>query len=176
MVNEARSIARTSSRSPARIRSTERGGTTPKLRLGGSQVEWRQLGGADAVAESEPLASQHGHARRGGHAARGRQVANVRRVHAGGAVAHQQGRLAETPGQLSWRQRKVVPLATQPVAIVAIARGVHLATPRLEHGAHGQRRPWHRGSHGVERGDRKSTRLNSSHLVISYAVFCLKKK
>src|SRR3989454_7794365 len=31
---------------------------------------------------------------------------------------------------------------------------------------------------GVEAldGDRKSTRLNSSHLVISYAVFCLKKK
>src|ERR1022692_4025623 len=26
------------------------------------------------------------------------------------------------------------------------------------------------------RSDRKSTRLNSSHLVISYAVFCLKKK
>src|SRR5256885_10591610 len=25
-------------------------------------------------------------------------------------------------------------------------------------------------------GDRKSTRLNSSHLVISYAVFCFKKK
>src|SRR5256885_3102231 len=25
-------------------------------------------------------------------------------------------------------------------------------------------------------GDRKSTRLNSSHLVISYAVFCLNKK
>src|SRR5256885_4837410 len=31
--------------------------------------------------------------------------------------------------------------------------------------------------HGkVLAGDRKSTRLNSSHLVISYAVFCLKKK
>src|SRR5205807_2817658 len=28
----------------------------------------------------------------------------------------------------------------------------------------------------VWRQDRKSTRLNSSHLVISYAVFCLKKK
>src|SRR5205814_10148195 len=27
-----------------------------------------------------------------------------------------------------------------------------------------------------ERADRKSTRLNSSHLGISYAVFCLKKK
>src|SRR2546427_6138130 len=29
---------------------------------------------------------------------------------------------------------------------------------------------------GVFRGDRKSTRLNSSHSQISYAVFCLKKK
>src|SRR5256885_10960744 len=29
---------------------------------------------------------------------------------------------------------------------------------------------------GVNTADRKSTRLNSSHLVISYAVFCLKKK
>src|SRR2546426_4495801 len=28
----------------------------------------------------------------------------------------------------------------------------------------------------AKHGDRKSTRLNSSHLVISYAVFCLKKK
>src|SRR5256885_15911549 len=30
--------------------------------------------------------------------------------------------------------------------------------------------------HGHSITDRKSTRLNSSHLVISYAVFCLKKK
>src|SRR5436190_11737608 len=29
---------------------------------------------------------------------------------------------------------------------------------------------------GSALGDRKSTRLNSSHTVISYAVFCLKKK
>src|SRR2546426_6434629 len=28
----------------------------------------------------------------------------------------------------------------------------------------------------LQSADRKSTRLNSSHLVISYAVFCLKKK
>src|SRR5690349_22110858 len=28
----------------------------------------------------------------------------------------------------------------------------------------------------INRGDRKSTRLNSSHVEISYAVFCLKKK
>src|SRR5260221_7970073 len=32
---------------------------------------------------------------------------------------------------------------------------------------------WHRHR---DRRDRKSTRLNSSHTVISYAVFCLKKK
>src|SRR5260221_9159779 len=29
---------------------------------------------------------------------------------------------------------------------------------------------------GLQKTDRKSTRLNSSHTVISYAVFCLKKK
>src|SRR5256885_3519040 len=32
------------------------------------------------------------------------------------------------------------------------------------------------GIHSENYADRKSTRLNSSHLVISYAVFCLKKK
>src|SRR2546426_3511497 len=42
--------------------------------------------------------------------------------------------------------------------------------PRARCGA-----PRSRGS-GPARVDRKSTRLNSSHLVISYAVFCLKKK
>src|SRR2546426_2720340 len=34
--------------------------------------------------------------------------------------------------------------------------------------------PWEVGPFAHR--DRKSTRLNSSHLVISYAVFCLKKK
>src|SRR5256885_12148868 len=36
--------------------------------------------------------------------------------------------------------------------------------------------PGHAGEERPVLGDRKSTRLNSSHLVISYAVFCLKKK
>src|SRR5256885_7101215 len=36
--------------------------------------------------------------------------------------------------------------------------------------------PRRRSHVGAVRQDRKSTRLNSSHLVISYAVFCLKKK
>src|SRR5215467_15083763 len=34
----------------------------------------------------------------------------------------------------------------------------------------------HRRDHVLRHQDRKSTRLNSSHLVISYAVFCLKKQ
>src|SRR5574341_1176040 len=46
-------------------------------------------------------------------------------------------------------------------------------------GAH-QRPHWHDaavcGGHLVRYADRKSTRLNSSHQLISYAVFCLKKK
>src|SRR5256885_10086933 len=43
----------------------------------------------------------------------------------------------------------------------AIPRGEAADVPALPRPAH---------------SDRKSTRLNSSHLVISYAVFCLKKK
>src|SRR5256885_12920425 len=45
-------------------------------------------------------------------------------------------------------------------------------------GGQGQRnRPHHHAYAALlDEGDRKSTRLNSSHLVISYAVFCLKKK
>src|SRR5205807_10533554 len=35
--------------------------------------------------------------------------------------------------------------------------------------------PWKDFGKNLELLDRKSTRLNSSHLVISYAVFCLKK-
>src|SRR2546430_13660837 len=35
---------------------------------------------------------------------------------------------------------------------------------------------WPAKSESVSRQDRKSTRLNSSHSQISYAVFCLKKK
>src|SRR5690606_41835893 len=46
-------------------------------------------------------------------------------------------------------------------------------------GGHGRRLGGQRGRPGGElarRRDRKSTRLNSSHVKISYAVFCLKKK
>src|SRR2546422_1126154 len=43
---------------------------------------------------------------------------------------------------------------------------------RLREATRGSREP----ARGAARGDRKSTRLNSSHGYISYAVFCLKKK
>src|SRR5699024_4314099 len=46
-------------------------------------------------------------------------------------------------------------------------------TSRWNEAQDGQRRSVHRTR---TTGDRKSTRLNSSHVSISYAVFCLKKK
>src|SRR3712207_7393701 len=42
--------------------------------------------------------------------------------------------------------------------------------------AFGRTATQHRFHRGSEAQDRKSTRLNSSHANISYAVFCLKKK
>src|SRR3712207_8155036 len=56
----------------------------------------------------------------------------------------------------------------------------------VDDGGSGPANPWERSSVPAERQvrglgpitirDRKSTRLNSSHAKISYAVFCLKKK
>src|SRR3712207_7971833 len=48
--------------------------------------------------------------------------------------------------------------------------------PLLLRGARGEGGEPRRGLRHLTRRDRKSTRLNSSHANISYAVFCLKKK
>src|SRR3712207_6866057 len=57
----------------------------------------------------------------------------------------------------------------------AARRAAAAATGRLRlHGAPLGRHPPGRGERAG--GDRKSTRLNSSHANISYAVFCLEKK
>src|SRR2546426_11881426 len=64
-----------------------------------------------------------------------------------------------------------LPISTRvaDAAFLGDKQRVHQAH-RLD--AHPREEPLHRG----HQQDRKSTRLNSSHLVISYAVFCLKKK
>src|SRR3712207_7570983 len=65
-------------------------------------------------------------------------------------------------------------------AVAAAAQGVRGSAPRPGRGG-GDRHGDHphglcRGPAGPRGGDWKSTRLNSSHANISYAVFCLKKK
>src|SRR3712207_7324308 len=58
-------------------------------------------------------------------------------------------------------------------AVEGFGRGDGRAHRRTGRGGEGRRRPHRRRKR--EDGDRKSTRLNSSHANISYAVFCLKK-
>src|SRR5204863_2417750 len=48
--------------------------------------------------------------------------------------------------------------------------------PRVDRGGQAVSTPTGERPPRPARGDRKSTRLNSSHVEISYAVFCLKKK
>src|SRR5438876_12177976 len=54
--------------------------------------------------------------------------------------------------------------------------GGRLLQDLLQRLLHGRLRRGRGRRRGLGRGDRKSTRLNSSHPSISYAVFCLKKK
>src|ERR1035441_10797518 len=66
--------------------------------------------------------------------------------------------LKEHPAHRTWRL--LTTIRRNVMALIAIHPGEHLAEELRELGMR----------------DRKSTRLNSSHLGISYAVFCLKKK
>src|SRR5437588_9470715 len=66
------------------------------------------------------------------------------------------------------------------IAVVPAKAGIHTPQPIERARSMG---PCFRRDDGLQLGsaaaygsDRKSTRLNSSHTVISYAVFCLKKK
>src|SRR5690606_40093387 len=70
---------------------------------------------------------------------------------------------AAGPGAVFGRARPLVP---EPVRL----RDAHPAD------AGGGQRPPVPGRRAALAGDRKSTRLNSSHVKTSYAVFCLKKK
>src|SRR2546429_2157482 len=66
-------------------------------------------------------------------------------------------------------RRHVEPLPVQPRS-AAVPRGGRRPEQRLRQAERV------RGVDGCAAVDRKSTRLNSSHGYISYAVFCLKKK
>src|SRR2546430_11721575 len=60
---------------------------------------------------------------------------------------------------------------------VALHRlGLLVSLLRLDRQRDGARLAVDPGEHRLDRIDRKSTRLNSSHSQISYAVFCLKKQ
>src|SRR5688500_19429645 len=62
-------------------------------------------------------------------------------------------------------------------SLLAFAKGVDVTTSSMTFKTYSTRGFNYSGSARVNQlvEDRKSTRLNSSHLVISYAVFCLKK-
>src|SRR5256885_3341343 len=77
------------------------------------------------------------------------------------------------------RAGAILLLALPPVAAGLMAAGATPASAASPQSAASDEVLVHyRGDPGEQRVsvDRKSTRLNSSHLVISYAVFCLKKK
>src|SRR5438045_7096620 len=63
--------------------------------------------------------------------------------------------------------------ATTEIYTLSLHDALPISRPRRLVGGQGLR---HRDARRCVPEDRKSTRLNSSHLGISYAVFCLKKK
>src|SRR3712207_8942910 len=73
-------------------------------------------------------------------------------------------------GQAKARQIDDVQAKRRPKERRGLGREVRVKAERLTRGRRVRQRP---PGPGV---DRKSTRLNSSHANISYAVFCLKKK
>src|SRR3712207_7878164 len=75
-----------------------------------------------------------------------------------------------------FRSGEDVPEAVHEPLVQITPRRARRPRRRPQRGARTHRRPG--GGHGQRQRDRdrKSTRLNSSHANISYAVFCLKKK
>src|SRR5205809_5489232 len=70
--------------------------------------------------------------------------------------------------------------ATPPFYTLSLHDALPISAPPLHRSiavtAHSMRVSGRRAGQSSAPGDRKSTRLNSSHGYISYAVFCLKKK
>src|SRR5947208_4104059 len=106
----------------------------------------------------------------------------LRDANADGQILEQASRASVTPGRGRLDEGAVTHLAPGPPFLAVVVQ-VHPCKRQqgcawghlpdeIDHGAVPER------SRGAERQveDRKSTRLNSSHQIISYAVFCLKKK
>src|SRR5690606_40064519 len=77
----------------------------------------------------------------------------------------------EEVSQTSFVERRLMPSLAH---LSVIARGSDTAWERARQASY--RAGARRAAEQLSRTDRKSTRLNSSHVKISYAVFCLKKK
>src|SRR3989442_10853170 len=95
----------------------------------------------------------------------GLTVAQVRAFARDGFLTPAPGRGARRKLQFSFQDLVILRTAKALVAARIPARRIRGALKNLRH-----QLPWRSA------GDRKSTRLNSSHVRISYAVFCLKKK
>src|SRR5262245_36819529 len=136
---------------------------------GGETVLVALSGGADSVALTDVLATLAGprslrlHAVHGHHGLRGTEADHDAEL--ARAVATGLG----LPFHL---ERVAVPV---PSPRGAAWEGVEAEARRVRHAALVARAAA-LGADRIATGDRKSTRLNSSHLGISYAVFCLKKK
>src|SRR3712207_8548646 len=89
--------------------------------------------------------------------------------------------LRESGGLLEGPLPEFTPRRAVPVAVVVVAEAhpeqvaARVVVDRGQAGAEVPGRSVRRGDTDVELRDRKSTRLNSSHANISYALFCFKK-
>src|SRR5947207_10654535 len=113
----------------------------------GEEVDPEQIAGHAHVRAAPPPQPAE-------HRALERALVKERRMTRQAIEAHGPGQRGRRPGKL----------------------GEKTAPPADRHGERHRRGEDVAGRPGVPDQDRKSTRLNSSHTVISYAVFCLKKK
>src|SRR5690606_14620981 len=138
----------------------------PRLLLAG-----RETPGAPAGSSRQPRRDPRGlHEARGRQAARGDRGSRRGRRQAGGGAA----------ARLRFRPPDREPPRSEAVLVLHGARerwrGGPGAAARRARGRCPEAFPGCGPAAVRARRDRKSTRLNSSHVKISYAVFCLKKK
>src|SRR5690625_6637565 len=85
----------------------------------------------------------------------------------GALLVAQRGRPPELAGRWELPGGKVAPGESEPAALAReLAEELGVAEPDVHVG----------GRIGTDVANRKSTRLNSSHVAISYAVLCLQRK